>query len=92
MMLGSKGILPPTDIHELLRCYGAFDPGIIKMHTMENRGVSSPAFHQPSPEKLLVVFAALISYCTGSLTCGLARSLALATATLCHGVLQSLAC
>ena len=50
------------------------------MHTMENRGVSSPAFHQPSPEKLLVVFAALISYCTGSLTCGLARSLALAAA------------
>ena len=132
LMLWSKGILPPTDIHELLRCYatfailktfgfadfpwkslhphvfagpklknlivqartafGAFDPGIIKMHTMENRGVSSPAFHQPSPEKLLVVFAALISYCTGSLTCGLARSLALATATLCHGVLQSLAC
>ena len=73
------------DTHELLRCdttFGAFDPGIIKMHTMENRGVSSPAFHQPSPEKLLVVFAALISYCTGSLTCGLAGSLALTAATL----------
>ena len=24
MMLGSKGILPPTDIHELLRCYATF--------------------------------------------------------------------
>ena len=23
-MLGSKGILPPTDIHELLRCYATF--------------------------------------------------------------------
>ena len=24
MMLGSKGILPPTDTHELLRCYATF--------------------------------------------------------------------
>ena len=24
MMLWSKGILPPTDIHELLRCYATF--------------------------------------------------------------------
>ena len=130
MMLGSKGILPPTDIHELLRCYatfailktfgfadfpwkslhphvfagpklknlivqartafGAFDPGIIKMHTMENRGVSSPAFHQPSPEKLLAVFAALISYCTGSLACWLARCLTFAATAFFHCLVQSL--
>ena len=79
------------DIFEIAAAIKAITGGIVH-HTMENRGVSSPAFHQPSPEKLLVVFAALISYCTGSLTCGLARSLALATATLCHGILQSLAC
>ena len=24
LMLWSKGILPPTDIHELLRCYATF--------------------------------------------------------------------
>ena len=58
------------------------------MHTMENRGVSSPAFHQPSPEKLLVVFAALISYCTGSLASRLAGALALAAAALNSGSLQ----
>ena len=41
---------------------------------------------------LLLMLAALVAYGARSLTCGLARSLALATATLCHGVLQSLAC
>lgn len=41
-------------------------------------------------ENKLTVFilAALISYCTGSLTCGLARSLALTAAALFHGTLQ----
>ena len=56
---------------------------------MENRGVSSPAFYQPSPEKLLVVFAALISYGAGCLTCGLARCLTFAASAFLYCVLQT---
>ena len=34
MMLGSKGLLPPTDAYELLRCKAA--PAILKHHYIGN--------------------------------------------------------
>ena len=41
----------------------------------------------PTSKILPVVLAALISYCAGSLACGLAGCLALAASAFLHGIL-----
>ena len=47
---------------------------------------------KPSKKLAVLVLAALISYSTGSLACGLARCLALTAAALYHRCFQALLC